>query len=132
MERKLQRDLQNKVLGGVCSGVANYFGIDAAIVRVLFAIALFVFGTGFWLYILLWILMPAAPIGQAHQFADEQAVVEVKKTKSSWVAGLSLIIIGACLLLGNLFPQLSWRTFWPVALIVLGLLLIVPFKQKQS
>ena len=132
MERKLQRDLQNKVLGGVCSGVANYFGIDTAIVRVLFAIALFVFGTGFWLYILLWILMPAAPIGQAHRFADEQAVVEVKKTKSSWVAGLSLIIIGACLLLGNLFPQLSWRTFWPVALIVLGLLLIVPFKQKQS
>ncbi len=132
MERKLQRDLQNKVLGGVCSGVANYFGIDTAIVRVLFAIALFVFGTGFWLYILLWILMPASPIGQAQQFADDQAVVEVKKTKSSWVAGLSLIIIGACLLLGNLFPQLSWRTFWPVALIVLGLLLIVPFKQKQS
>ena len=132
MERKLQRDLQNKVLGGVCSGVANYFGIDTAIVRVLFAIALFVFGTGFWLYILLWILMPAAPIGPAQQFADDQAVVEVKKTKSSWVAGLSLIIIGACLLLGNLFPQLSWRTFWPVALIVLGLLLIVPFKQRQS
>lgn len=38
MEKKFQRDTNNKVIGGVCSGLANYFGIDAALLRVLFVI----------------------------------------------------------------------------------------------
>ncbi|SDD82659.1 PspC domain-containing protein [Niabella drilacis] len=58
--RKLYRDANNKVLGGVCSGVANWINIDPSIVRVLFAIIAFgSFGTGLLIYILLWIFLPA-------------------------------------------------------------------------
>ncbi|MGJ7032695.1 PspC domain-containing protein [Niabella hirudinis] len=58
--RKLYRDANNKVLGGVCSGVANWINIDPSIVRVLFAIIAFgSFGTGLLIYILLWVFLPA-------------------------------------------------------------------------
>ena len=58
--RKLYRDENNKKLGGVCSGIAHWLNIDPSIVRVLFAIiALGGFGTGLFIYILLWIFLPA-------------------------------------------------------------------------
>lgn len=129
--KKLQRDTQNRVLGGVCSGLANYFDIDVALVRVLFAFALLAFSAGFWVYIILWILMPEAPVGETQQFVETQDVVE-KSRKSSMTTGLILIGVGACFLLGNLVPAFSWRMFWPILLIALGLLLIVPQKDKNS
>ena len=59
-QKKLQRDKQNKVIGGVCSGMANYFGIDAALIRLLFVVAFLFFSTGFWIYVILWIAVPKA------------------------------------------------------------------------
>jgi phage shock protein PspC (stress-responsive transcriptional regulator) len=58
-QKRLYRDTDDKVLGGVCSGIASYLGIDPTIVRLLFAIITFGgFGTGFLIYIVLWILLP--------------------------------------------------------------------------
>ena len=58
-QKRLYRDMDDKVLGGVCSGIASYFGIDPTIVRLLFAIITFGgFGTGFVIYLALWILLP--------------------------------------------------------------------------
>src|SRR3546814_7141299 len=59
-ERKLMRDPDDKVFGGVCSGLGHYFGIEARWVR-LILVLLFIFGgTGLLLYIILWIVMPLA------------------------------------------------------------------------
>jgi phage shock protein PspC (stress-responsive transcriptional regulator) len=58
--RKLFRDEANAVIGGVCSGVGAYLGIDAVWLRIGFLISFFVFGTGLLLYILLWIIIPKA------------------------------------------------------------------------
>ncbi len=58
--RKLRRDPRNKVISGVCAGVANYFEIDPIIPRALFLISFFVFGTGILVYVLLWIATPEA------------------------------------------------------------------------
>ena len=60
VKRRLFRNPDDKLLGGVCSGVANYFDIDAVWVRLAFAFIFFVFGSGFLLYILLWIIVPEA------------------------------------------------------------------------
>lgn len=135
--KRLQRDTQNRVLGGVCSGLANYFDIDAALVRVLFVFALLAFSAGFWLYLILWVVMPAAKMTETQGFAeiiDEQETTVAKEktaNRSSVTAGLILIIAGGCFLLGNLVPQFTWRTFWPIVLIILGLVLIVPRKNQQ-
>ena len=58
--RRVFRDPDDKVLGGVCSGIANHFDFDPIYLRGLFAILFFAFGTGFLLYILLWIIIPKA------------------------------------------------------------------------
>lgn len=58
--RKIYRDPDDKVLGGVCSGIGYYFGIDPIWIRLLFVILLIGFGTGVLLYIILWIIIPKA------------------------------------------------------------------------
>ena len=59
MEKKLKRS-NNKVLAGVCGGLAEYFGIDATIVRVIYALLVICGGVGVLLYLLLMLLMPRA------------------------------------------------------------------------
>lgn len=58
--RKLYRDTMNKSLGGVCSGLAIYFGLDTLLVRILFVIAFFMGSAGFWIYLILWVAVPLA------------------------------------------------------------------------
>lgn len=60
LKRRLYRDADDKVIGGVCSGIATYFGLDPVIIRLAFAGALFFFGSGVVLYILLMIVLPKA------------------------------------------------------------------------
>lgn len=73
-QRKLYRDLENKMVAGVCSGLAAYFKQDVALFRILFVLFTVVFTFGFWhhgvgwrismgaptIYVILWICMPAA------------------------------------------------------------------------
>ncbi len=55
--KKLYRS-KDSMLGGVCGGVAEYFNLDKSIVRIIFA-ALILAGTvGFWVYLLMWIIVP--------------------------------------------------------------------------
>lgn len=58
MEKKLTRSEQDRMIAGVCAGLAHYFDVDPTLVRIIFVIlALLGFG-GVILYIILWILMP--------------------------------------------------------------------------
>jgi phage shock protein PspC (stress-responsive transcriptional regulator) len=58
--RRVYRDEDDKVIGGVCSGISAYLGIDPIWLRLAFGIAFLFFGSGFLLYVLLWIALPAA------------------------------------------------------------------------
>ena len=60
VEKKMFRDPERKVLGGVSAGVASYFGIDIVVIRLLFVIFTIVGGLGLLLYIVLWIALPEA------------------------------------------------------------------------
>jgi phage shock protein PspC (stress-responsive transcriptional regulator) len=59
-KKRLYRDGDSKVLGGVCSGVAHYFGVDTVWLRIALLLMFFFAGTGFLLYIILWIAIPEA------------------------------------------------------------------------
>jgi len=56
------RSSRDKKIGGVCAGLADYFDLDATIVRVVWLLAIFFAGTGFLIYIVLWIVLPLAPL----------------------------------------------------------------------
>ena len=58
--RHLYRDTDDVRIAGVCSGMAIYFGIDTALVRILMLVALLMGSVGFWLYIILWVAVPKA------------------------------------------------------------------------
>ena len=58
--RKLYRDPSQKVLGGVCSGIGNYFNIDPVWIRILFIVLIFFYGVPLLAYPILWIIIPKA------------------------------------------------------------------------
>ncbi|GAB2589870.1 PspC domain-containing protein [Spirosoma areae] len=58
--KKFFRNPEDKVLGGVASGIAAYFGVDTGIIRLLFVLGIVLFGVGFLLYLVLWIIAPQA------------------------------------------------------------------------
>ena len=61
MAKKLYRSGENKVLGGVCGGMGEYFDIDPVLIRLAWIIAIFVFGTGVLAYLIAWIIIPKNP-----------------------------------------------------------------------
>jgi phage shock protein PspC (stress-responsive transcriptional regulator) len=75
---RLYRNPDDKILGGVASGIANYFGIDPLIVRLLFVASLFMGGFGVVAYILMWILVP-----EAHTAAQKVEMTGGRVTLSS-------------------------------------------------
>ncbi len=63
MEKRLQRDEHNKMIAGVCAGLADYLNIDITLVRAAFVLAMILHGCGLGAYIILWIVMPKKVYG---------------------------------------------------------------------
>ncbi|MEE4260193.1 MAG: PspC domain-containing protein, partial [Bacteroidales bacterium] len=59
-KKRLFRNIDDRMLGGVCSGLGAYFNIDATIVRIIFLLALFLAGGSILVYVVLWIVIPPA------------------------------------------------------------------------
>jgi phage shock protein C len=59
--KRLMRSSRDKKIAGVCAGLAEYFDLDPTIVRVVWLLAIIFAGAGFWVYIILWIVLPVAP-----------------------------------------------------------------------
>ncbi len=58
MSKQLTRS-EDKIIGGVCAGVADYFGFDKTLVRVIYLLLVLFGGAGILVYLILWILMPS-------------------------------------------------------------------------
>lgn len=58
--KRLFRDPDQRLVGGVCSGLAQYFSIDVTIVRIIWLISFFMLGSGFLVYLILWVVVPKA------------------------------------------------------------------------
>lgn len=72
--KKLYRSRTDHMLGGVCAGLADFFGMDPTIMRLIFVALLLGASFGFWLYIILWIVVPEEPLGNS---SAAQSVVDV-------------------------------------------------------
>jgi len=58
MSTRITKSKTDRVIDGVCGGLAQYYGIDPVIVRLIFVVLLFIHGIGFFIYIILAIIMP--------------------------------------------------------------------------
>lgn len=85
-QKRLYKDVDNKKIAGVCSGIAAYFDIDVTLVRVLFLVGLICYTSTFWLYIILWIAIPdAITISQKLQMHGIPVTAEnIRKYSSSF------------------------------------------------
>ncbi len=128
--RYLYRSRTNRVISGVCGGMAEYLGIDVTLVRILFVLLAFVNGIGILLYLLALLVIPLNPnretaAGTSSSGSKDAAIL----------VGVLLILAGIYFLLQYYAPFwfpfdfywhwiFSWRLFWPVLLILLGVLYI--------
>ena len=63
MQKRLMRSQTDKMLGGVCGGLADYFLIDPVIVRLIFVLITITTGLGILFYPVLWLIMPPDDLG---------------------------------------------------------------------
>jgi phage shock protein C len=61
MDKRLQRSRTEKMIAGVCGGLAEYFRVDPTVVRLLWVVITLLGGAGLLLYLILWVIMPLAP-----------------------------------------------------------------------
>lgn len=117
--KTLHRNVSNRVIAGVCSGLADYFAIDPILVRLAFVVVAFAGGASILAYIVLWIVMPSVEggVSQSTMTGPTQGAV--------WIGGF-LIVLGALFLAGNtgIFWWWNWNLFWPLILVGLGLLIL--------
>ncbi len=82
LRRRLYRDADSRVLGGVCSGMGAYFNIDVVIFRILFVVSMFMGGAGVLIYIILWIVVPKAKTTaqKLEMKGKEATILNIEKT----------------------------------------------------
>lgn len=80
--RRLYRDKDNQVIGGVCAGLGAFFDIDPVWIRLIWAVSFFIFGVGFLLYILMWIIIPEAktPAQKLEMRGDNYDLESIKRS----------------------------------------------------
>lgn len=136
--KRFERSATNKVIGGVCAGLADYLNMDVTLVRVLFVVAALCGSFGFWLYVILWIVAPSQKIIGFNSQNDEPVEINVVEDgkkgfqKGAVVTAIILIGIGLLALIDNFMPiDWIWK-LWPVILIALGIVIIMNTQKKQN
>jgi len=160
MEKRLYRSRSDRMLWGVCGGLAKYFDMDPTIVRVLAVLLIFANGLGILAYIIMAIVVPlegskvatpkeamkenveemketASELGRevrstfAEEEEESEAVDKVRHRRRS-ILGILIIVIGLLFLLDsfNLFWWFSWGNLWPLILVAVGLLIILSTRRR--
>ncbi|MCR5189256.1 MAG: PspC domain-containing protein [Treponema sp.] len=75
MKKRLYKSRKNRIIGGVCAGVADFFNIDPTIIRVITVILACIKGGGLLIYLLLWIIMP---YNEKEDLIDDEDVENLK------------------------------------------------------
>ncbi len=119
--RRLYRSRRDRMLAGVCGGIAEYLEIDPILVRLVF-LALLFSGVGVLLYLVAWILIPEEPLEGEEPPTSEADPESLRRVRRN--TGILLIVAGVILLLGQWIPALDIFRLWPLLLILLGLYLL--------
>lgn len=160
MEKRLYRSRSDRMISGVCGGLAEYFNTDPTIVRLIAVLLVFLSGVGILAYLIMAIIVPlegsrsAAPedtikenVGEIKETAtkleheirsafaaDEDKPEAENKTHHHGrnIIGVVLIVVGILFLLGSfgLFRWLGWSTLWPLILVAIGVLIIIGARRK--
>jgi phage shock protein C len=147
--RRLARSTTDRMWAGVCGGLAEYFDVDATLMRIIWvAVTIFTHGLGVPVYILLWLVMPRADrVDRSAAPSSETAATPTSTSEeqpywNGWppVAdanhhahrqrsmGAALLVLGALFLASNFgwfnWINIDWRMTWPLVLVAIGIALL--------
>ncbi len=145
MEKRLYRSRKDKVISGVCGGIAEYFDIDSTIIRLVWVILVFLAGTGIVAYIIAAIIVPEEPEYVNYSKKDEKPEeyeasqieyedenkekkteeVFKKNKKNRNAIGIILIILGIFFFARRMFYWIDFAYIWPLMLVAVGLYFIM-------
>lgn len=131
--KRLYRSEDNRVLAGVCAGLADYFQVDPVLVRLIFVALGFINGLGLLIYFIMWLVVP----DQAHHDLDGEEMVRANASEigarlrevggqmrgapqGKLLGGVILIVLGVIFMLRNIFPHIGGEIVWPLVLIIVG------------
>ena len=77
MKKRIYRSRKEKLVGGVCGGISNYFDVDPVLIRLIFLALLLIGGYTILAYLVAWVIIPKEPIVKA-EVKKEVNVEEVK------------------------------------------------------
>ena len=79
--KRLYRSVDDRMIAGVCAGIADYFDVDPTLIRLLFVFGFFATGSGlFWAYLIMMIIVPeSVPAGQDVVTTKAEDVTPKKK-----------------------------------------------------
>lgn len=133
--KRLYRSKTDRLIGGVCGGLAQYLEVDATIIRIIFLVLVFS-PVGIPLYLLMWIVVPShdqlagtsadTVRSNAQEIKDtsHQMVEKLRQKRTSGYdpLGIILVLAGLYFLLTNwgLLDWLQLSQLWPLLLIALG------------
>lgn len=144
--KRLYKSRKNRIIAGVCGGIAEYFNVDPVLVRVIAVLLFFAGGAALIAYIVGMIIIPNQPWEAVKESEKTQAqnAAPPEQTESlghagALIIGVILIVFGVIFLMRNIpffhhyywwFWDHGWHFFWPSILIVIGLLVIFRGSRK--
>ncbi len=134
-QKKLYKSRRDKMIDGVCGGIAEYFEVDPTLIRILWVIITIAGGSGIFLYIAAMIIMPANP---NHGVIPEPVSNSRSGFDHKRFWGILFILLGAFLLTTNLgiignfsWWWFSWKLLFPIIIITAGITLIIVEMNKH-
>jgi phage shock protein PspC (stress-responsive transcriptional regulator) len=150
MKNRLYRSESNRVVGGVCGGLAEFLGIDPLIIRIFFAAWTVLGEFSVLIYFMLWVVMPSKTASDAGEkfrsdelgarfrlvVDDIRMIVHQPSPELITFAGIGLIAWGVFYLLRRFgFPWISWNFtpyLWPALLIIAGVFVLIRAASKEE
>ena len=124
--RGLRRSRRDRVLGGVCGGIARSLDVDPVLIRIAAVALALSGGFGVLVYIVAWILVPEAAADEPdlpRRPADRHTV--------AITAGALLIGFGALLLARHWMPWFGDQVFWPLVVVGVGVVVLVTGRRSR-
>jgi phage shock protein C len=125
---QLKRSKKNRIIAGVCGGIAEYFGVDPTLVRLIWVLITLAWGAGLLLYIIAWLIMPE----EEGETESEEKPLQNTEGLKVLVGGL-LIFLGIVFLVSAFFPiffGVVWKVILAVLLVIFGVLLLLRRDEK--
>ncbi|MFW6120555.1 MAG: PspC domain-containing protein [Petrotogales bacterium] len=141
--KRLYKSRKEKMIDGVCGGIAEYANVDPTIIRLIFFLLIFAGGAGIILYLIAMIIMPRKPVEEmktepeevSEEVSEEESKKVVSPESSKIILAAIIIVIGIFLLLNAFLPagwfSLSWKILLGIILVAGGGIIIYKSFERE-